>query len=78
MSFSIFQLTTEETQPFEEKIKDNKCGWCNVDLSAVPISGYPHSAGWKVEDHAHKMWLFKTCPKCGYDWALWKLGVHRE
>jgi len=25
-----------------------------------------------------KFWLYVTCPKCKYEWALWKLGVPRD
>lgn len=78
MNSIIFQLTAEEAQPFEEVIKVNECSWCKTDLTHEPISAYPHLAGWTVKDHNQKLWLFKNCPKCNYDWALWKLGVNRE
>lgn len=78
MSLYVFQLTPNQAAPFEKQIKDNQCRWDNTDLSKVPISAYPHFAGWTVEGLKEKQGLFKMCPKCGYDWALWKLGVNRE
>ena len=50
-----------------------KCPRCNVKLGYV--EHYPHSGGWRVDGLEPRQWLYKNCPKCGYDWALWKIGV---
>lgn len=42
------------------------------------IEHYDHEGGWTVEGFQRKQWLYKTCMRCGYQWALWKLGVPRE
>ncbi len=57
-----------------------KCRWCNTSLDGEPIRAYPHSAGWTVEGIEGKQWLYIVCPrkKCGYQWAIWKLGVPRQ
>jgi hypothetical protein len=52
---------------------------CGYDLSKEPIVYYvPHSDGWTVEGETQKVWLYVKCPKCGYDMAIWKMGVPRE
>jgi len=54
-----------------------KCRSCGEQLPAT-IEHYPHSGGWEVWGFREKQWLYVACPNCGYDWALWKLGVPRE
>lgn len=34
---------------------------------------YDHDGGVPVKGFAEKQWVYFNCPKCGYDWALWKL-----
>ena len=63
---------------YRRQIKETTCLWCGYkDLDQLPIEYYPHEDGWWLETLQKKQWLFIHCPKCGYDWALWKLGVHR-
>jgi len=56
----------------------------NIPLDKQPIKGYPHDGGWKVPgvagdpDESGLYWLYITCPGCGYEWAIWKLGVSRS
>ena len=64
-------------QNYWEDIKKLECS-CGADLTGQPIKQYPHSEGWTVQGFEEKQWLYVTCPKCGYDWAIWKLGVKRE
>jgi len=40
------------------------------------VHGYPHDAGWETD--TGRMWLFIHCPDCGYEMAIWKLGVSRD
>jgi len=71
-------LSPEQAEEFEVQIKDNNCGFCQTRLEKVPISYYLHSAGWKIKGLTTGLfWLYKICPGCGYQWALWKLGVPR-
>ena len=49
---------------------------CGRDLRGDQVHGYPHDAGWETD--AGRMWLFIHCPDCGYEMAIWKLGVPRD
>jgi hypothetical protein len=62
------------TQDYED-LSDDECPTCGAPLSHV--KGYSHEGGWDVRGFARKQWLYRTCPKCRYDWALWKIGVSR-
>lgn len=76
---SIFQiLPLELGKPFKDQVKDNRCRWCGVSLKNERILHYDHSGGWKVKGFKELQWLYIHCPHCGYDWALWKLGVSRD
>lgn len=57
--------------------KAPRCEWCRAPLRG-PIQHYPHPGGWKVAGEEGRQWLYVVCPKCGYQWALWKLGFPRE
>jgi len=59
-----------------DKITTDKCPSCSGKLGA--IEHYDHDGGWNVEGFSEKQWLYKTCRKCGYQWALWKLGIRRQ
>jgi len=48
---------------------------CGTDLSQGDVYGYEHDAGWDTARGC--MWLYVRCPKCGYEMALWKMGVSR-
>jgi len=49
---------------------------CGRDLRGDLVHGYSHDARWETD--AGRMWLFIHCPKCGYEMAIWKLGVPRD
>lgn len=49
---------------------------CGRDLRGDQVLGYPHDAGWLMD--SGKMWLFIPCPECGYEMALWKMGISRD
>lgn len=52
---------------------------CDYDLSKEPIIYYtPHPSGWAIPFEDELCWLYVKCPNCGYDMAIWKLGVKRE
>ena len=52
------------------------CKWCGAKLPEK-IKAYKHRYGWYVRGKG-KWWLYITCPKCGYDWNLEKLGLPRS
>jgi len=64
-------------EDYKKMIKETKCRWCHADLSNQPIEHYDHEGDWEVKGFKEKQWLYVTCPKCKYQWALWKLGVSR-
>lgn len=70
----------ESLEEYADRITTHSCTFCGATLntSARSILMYPHSGGWTVEGMDMKQWLFIRCHGCGYDWALWKLGVSRE
>jgi len=73
-------LSEVEAQEFRKQYdpKRTRC-LCGHDLSKEPIIYYvPHSDGWTVQGEKTKAWLYVKCPKCGYDMAVWKMGVPRE
>lgn len=46
---------------------------CGTPISECSIHCYPHDGGIPVSGFPDKQWVYFHCPKCGYDWALWKL-----
>ena len=65
-------------EEYRKLLKLNECRRCHFEgLLQEVISHYPHSGGWKVQGFDKPQWLFIVCPKCKYQWALWKLGVSR-
>jgi len=63
---------------YKNMIFETHCRDCGHALLSSPIQTYPHDAGWTVQGYEEKQWLYITCPGCGYEWALWKLGVPRD
>lgn len=63
-----------------QSVRDGRGGrttcFCGASLSGIDVETYPHGDGWKTD--IGKVWIYVTCPKCGYQWAIWKLGVSRE
>ena len=49
------------------------CHWCDQPLTASDVDCYPHDGGIPVYGFHVKQWVYFTCRKCGYQWALWKL-----
>lgn len=58
---------------YERLVGPQRCKTCGGPLGLIQC--YPHPSGWPVEGSDEKLWLYKTCARCGYQWALWKLGV---
>ena len=48
-----------------------RCLWCGAELRRVMCTE-PHDSGF-VTLNGVKLWAWIECPKCGYQWALWKL-----
>jgi hypothetical protein len=77
-------VTSALFEPFEKLALETTptCRWCGAELHG-PVQAYPHEGGWIVRGmggrtHEGRWWLYIKCPKCAYDWALWRLGVPRE
>ena len=52
---------------------------CGYDLQYEDIIYYkPHESGWKIPGETELVWLYVKCPLCGYDMAIWKMGVPRN
>ena len=64
-------------EDYQKLLKGKKCRWCGTPLEDLPIEHYDHDDGWEVEGFERRQWLYVVCPKCGYQWALWKLGITR-
>lgn len=60
---------------YERLVGPQRCKTCGGPLG--PIQCYPHQSGWPVKGSDEKLWLYKTCARCGYQWSLLKLGVPR-
>ena len=75
-------LTEEQAAPFRAQMVESHCSdrrhTIAVYLGNKPIRAYPHDGGWKVPGLNGLWWLYITCPRCGYEWAIWKLGVSRS
>jgi len=63
------------TLSWYEAVTPKTCKICNGSLGL--IEHYDHDGGWLVDGFEKKQWLYRTCFKCGYQWAIWKLGVPR-
>jgi hypothetical protein len=50
---------------------------CTSTPLPVDIEHYDHEWGWPVDGYKDLQWLYLTCPYCGDQVALWKLGVPR-
>lgn len=72
-------LSPSEAEPFLAQIEPEefRCRWCAHTLQGEPVHYYEHSGGWTVAGFDKAQWLYIVCPHCGYQWALWKLGVER-
>jgi len=64
-------------QRYKKLITDPHCH-CGYDLSDELVLAYSHPSGWEIEESNELQWLWITCPNCGYDMSLWKLGVPRD
>jgi len=76
-------LPEDEAEEFRKQygVVDNRATLClcGYDLRNEPIIYYvPHSSGWTIKGENDKVWLYVKCPRCGYDMAIWKMGVPRE
>ena len=50
------------------------CKFCGAEIEGF-IEHYEHSGGYVIEGFIMKQWLYVTCWKCRYEWALHKLGI---
>lgn len=87
---ALFEYGSKVATEIHKIIHDAKFGrqvcTCGADLTKCGIEGYKHGDGWNVRiklrvspfEAVVNYWLYITCPKCGYQWAIWKLGVDRN
>jgi len=73
-AFDVFGM--EALRRMQAERRNTDCRWCQADLN-LPTYGAPHDGGWNVPGMGLN-WLWLHCDKCGYDWALWKLGLPRD
>ena len=74
-------VTTEKPTLAEyEQITPKDCRWCEDKGKGTlgPLEYHDHSAGWPVKGFEKLQWLYRICSRCGYQWAIWKLGVSRS
>jgi hypothetical protein len=76
-SQKIIAYKKPSLEDYRKQITRDECGCGRKGLKSLPIEHYNHDGGWPIEGFKEKQWLYVTCPKCGYQWALWKLGVPR-
>jgi hypothetical protein len=71
-------LDDKESQFFRDQMDRRASCFCGFrGLHELPILGYgDHPGGWTIR--GKKYWLYVHCPSCGWDGAIWKLGVKRE
>ena len=51
-----------------------ECHWCGETIKAHSVDYYEHNSGIAIkETFPKKAWVYFSCVKCGYQWALWKL-----
>lgn len=76
----LLMTTLEE---YARMVQDKNCASCDKPLAVghnrvVRVEFYDHDGGWEVEGFYRLQWLYVTCRRCGYENALWKLGVPRN
>ena len=59
-----------------ERITLKSCPGCGGRLER--LQAFPNEEGWKVKEYPHRMWLFKKCRKCGYEWPATYLGAPKR
>jgi hypothetical protein len=50
---------------------------CGEPIDPTLIGMYPHSEGIAMKGMG-RQWVYIRCPRCGYDWALWKLRMRLD
>ena len=45
---------------------------CSHRITISNFYGYRHGGGVK-DQYGITWWMYVRCPKCDYDWALWKI-----
>lgn len=74
----ILEITGSDAEEIYSQLETKNCKYCGTPLPHTPIHCYEHSNGWIVKGFQEKQWLFIICPKCNYQWSLWKLGYSQE
>lgn len=62
---------------YQQLVTGKTCRWCQTELPPA-IQHYTHHDGFQVANFEMPQWLYVVCPRCDYQWALWKLGIREE
>jgi hypothetical protein len=73
-----FKITGPLAESIFSQLVWTKCKHCEDVWLPHEIYAYEHSNGWVVKGYAARQWLFIICPKCGFQWSLWKLGYAQQ
>ena len=74
-----FVLTDEEANAYRNQMDRRRecfCGYEKLHDRPIYAGIKGHSGGWDIRGDNY--WLWIHCPKCGYEWSVWKLGVPRD
>lgn len=69
-----FELNLKD---YGKLVRGKACRSCGHNLPAR-VKHYPHAGGWILAGHTERQWLYVHCSRCGYDNALWKLGIRGD
>lgn len=71
--------TNEELENIRQKHNNSKEELCvchktkGKNCKLMSFENYNHSGGDYLEGKKEKQWIYYTCQRCGYQWALWKV-----
>jgi len=70
---TLEKIQAKIEQCIKEDIGRTHCT-CGEPIHPEEIEMYPHEGGIEIRNQG-RQWVYIHCPKCGYDWALWKLRM---
>jgi len=70
---TVEEIQAKIEQCIKESIGRTHCT-CGEPIHPEEIEMYPHESGIEIRSQG-RQWVYIHCPKCGYDWALWKLRM---
>jgi len=51
---------------------------CGEPLEYGELASYDHDGGYHLKGYGKPQWVYLQCPKCGYQWSIWKLRIDLE